>query len=296
MVRTGRTVAAGWRLAGVAGLIVLLAGCGRAFPEPAPDREFADGLSAETLFERTLEAHGGDLREDPRDFNMATDGEWGRMIQRIQPLVADTGFRGRSEERYRPADSLYVREYTGPEGVKHVFRHEGTISVYYNGEFETDPDRVAATAMTIDAGELFHFGPSFVKHRATDLQRLPDRREDGVDYHRVLATIEPGFGFAERDEVVMWIHPETDRLYRVHITLEGFERTQGAHVDTTFLEYEEVGPYVLPSRFEERVRGPLRLHVHDWWVTGRDMDRGWDIEDVRGPGFSGAAEPPAAEE
>jgi len=33
------------------------------------------------------------------------------------------------------------------------------------------------------------------------------------------------------------------------MTLEGFETTRGAHVDTTFLEYLQVGPYLLPSRF-----------------------------------------------
>ncbi|TQE96506.1 MAG: hypothetical protein FKY71_16600, partial [Spiribacter salinus] len=147
----------------------------------------------------------------------------------------------------------------------------------------------AATAMTTDAYLLFQFGPSFIHDRASELTRLPDQREDGVDYRRVLATVRPGFGLAEEDEVVAWFHPETDLLYRVHLTLTGFEATEGAHVDTTFLAYEQVGPFTLPSDLRERVRGPIRIGALDWWLTGFDVNRGWDEEDVRGPGFTGAA-------
>ncbi|WP_018938134.1 MULTISPECIES: hypothetical protein [unclassified Thioalkalivibrio] len=277
------------------GFSVLLAGCGGTFPQPGPDPEFDDGLSAEALFQRTLAAHGGDLRKYPGDLNQATDGEWGRMIQRLQPLVADGKYRGQGEERYRPADDVYAVHYTGPEGTKSVFRHGDEFRLYYDGERSSDRDRIRASAMTTDAGELFHYGPSFVKHRATAMERLADQREGGVNYRRVLATIEPGFGEADEDRVVMWIHPETDLLYRVHVTLNGFGPTQGAHVDTTFLEYAEIEGYTLPTRFEERVRGPLRLFVHEWWVTGRDSGRGWATADVRGPGFSGAAAAAAAD-
>lgn len=275
--------------------VVLLAGCAGTFPEADPGREFDDGLTAEELFARTMAAHGGDLREYEGDLNQSTDGEWGRMVQRVQPLVADGGYRGQGEERYRPADELYAIHYTGPEGTKTVVRQRDDIQVYYDGARSEDEDRIRATAMTTDAGELFHYGPTFVKHRATSMARLEDRREEGVDYRRVLATIQPGFGKAEEDQVVMWIHPESDLLYRVHITLTGFEPTRNAHVDTTFIEYEEVGPYTLPSRFEERVLGPIRLFVHEWWVTARDQDRGWSDDDVRGPEFTGAAERPAGE-
>lgn len=276
------------------GFSVLLGGCAGTFPQPGTEPEFDDGLTADTLFQRTLAAHGGDLRTFEGDLNQANAGDWGRIIQRIQPLVADGEYRGRGEERYRPADDLYAVHYTGSAGTKSVFRRGEEFRVYFDGERSTDPERVRASAMTTDAGELFHYGPSFVKHRATAMERLPDRRDDGVDYYRVLATLEPGFGEAEADQVVMWIHPETDLLYRVHITLNGFEPTQGAHVDTTFLEYAEVEGFTLPTRFEERVRGPLRLFVHEWWVTGRDSKRGWSSADVDGPGFSGAAAPAAA--
>jgi hypothetical protein len=79
----------------------------------------------------------------------------------------------------------------------------------------------------------------------------------------------------------------------VHISLNGFETTIGAHVDTTFLEYRDVAGFVLPVRFHERVRGPLRIDAHAWWITGLDAGRGWRAEDVSGAEFGGAAAAPA---
>ena len=44
-----------------------------------------------------------------------------------------------------------------------------------------------------------------------------------------------------RDDVVLWVDAANDRLYRIHMSLNGFETTVGAHVDTTFLAYREAG-------------------------------------------------------
>lgn len=273
----------------------LLAACATSFPTARPGLAFDDGLDARTLFDRSLAAHGGDLAQAPGDFNLAMAGEWQSLIQRIQPIVTDAGFRITAEERFRPAERLYVVRHEGPLGSKHVVRTPDTIEVFYNGVRETDPQKLRATAMTTDAFQLFHFGPSLVHWRASAMVRMPDAREGGVDYRRVLATLRPGFGEADEDQVVLWIHPDTDLLFRVHLTLNGFETTQGAHVDTTFLAYDRVGPYVFPSRFDERVRGPLRISAHQWWITARDRDRGWTRADVDGPGFTGAAQAPAGE-
>jgi hypothetical protein len=126
------------------------------------------------------------------------------------------------------------------------------------------------------------------------MTRLAEGREDERSYPRILVEIRPGFGEAESDRVIAWIDPETHRLFRVHITLNGFRTTQGAHVDTTFSDYVQMGGYWFPSRFEERVRGPIRIHAHDWRITGRDTDRNWRVEDVAGPEFTGPAAPTAS--
>ncbi len=271
---------------------LLLAGCA-SFPKATPNARFDDGLGAEAIFAACMDAHGGDMREYPGDINLSTDGQWYRLIQRIQPIVSDAGFRVTSQERYRPRDGLYSVHHEGPLGSKQVVRTADGIAVWYNGTRETDPARIRATAMTNDAFRMFHFGPSFVKARATAMVRIADARENGRNYRRLLATVQPGFGEAAQDQVVLWIDAQTSRLFRVHMTLNGFETTQGAHVDTTFLDYQKVGPFLLPVRFHERVRGPLRIDAHDWHTTGIDLDRGWSAADIGGPAFGGAAAQPA---
>lgn len=274
--------------------ILLLGGCG-SFPTAAPAADgHADGLSAQQLIDRSLAAHGGDIREHRGDINLSTDGRWYALIQRIQPVVSDAGFRVTSQERYRPSEGVYAVQHRGPLGRKQVLRTPQGITVHYNGVRETDPAKLRATAMTNDAFRMFHFGPSFVKERARSINRIADAREGGTTYRRLVATLQPGFGEAASDEVVLWFDPRTERLFRIHMTLNGFETTQGAHVDTTFLSYRQVGRYLLPDRFHERVRGPLQIDAHRWWTTGVDIDRGWSIGDVSGPDFSGAAAADAA--
>lgn len=270
---------------------LLLAAC-TSFPDargPAP----ADGLAAQAIFDRCLTAHGGDLRRYPGDINLSTDGHWYRLIQRIQPVVSDARFRVRSQERYRPADGLYAVLHEGPDGTKHVVRTPRDLRVTYNGRPADDAHR-DATAMTNDAFRMFHFGPTFFLDRTTALERLPDAREHGHRYYRLLATLQPGFGHAARDRAVLWIDADTSRLYRIHQTIDGYPTTVGAHVDTTFLEYREAGGYLFPVRFLERVRGPLRIKAHEWRVTGLDLGRGWTAADVEDPaGFRGVAAAPA---
>jgi hypothetical protein len=273
-------------------LVILLAGCA-SFPRATPDDRYDDGLSAEQIFDACMAAHGGDIREYPGDINLSTDGRWYKLIQRIQPIVSDAGFRVISEERYRPRDGLYSVHHEGPLGAKQVVRSGDAITVYYNGAREVEPVKIRATAMTNDAFRMFHFGPGFLKARASSMVRIRDARESGRVYRRLIATVRPGFGESADDQVVLWIDAESSRLFRVHMTLNGFESTQGAHVDTTFLDYRQVGPYLLPVRFHERVRGPLRIDAHDWHTTGIDLDRGWADKDIAGSTFVGTAAPPA---
>ncbi len=275
-------------------LLLTLGGCASFPPNVDGNAHFSDGLGAQQIFDRSLAAHGGDIRNHPGDINLSTDGRWYAVIQRIQPIVTDSGFRITSQERYRPSTGLYAVSHVGPDGTKHVARTREDIDIFYNGVRDSDPLKRSATAMTNDAFRMFHFGPSFVLERATSMQRIADARDSGRRFHRLVATLQPGFGDASEDTVVLWIDTETSLLYRVHMTLNGFETTQGAHVDTTFLEYRRVGPFLLPVKFSERVRGPVRVKAHVWHTTGIDLDRGWSDADVLGPAFTGPASKPAA--
>ena len=284
-----------WSLLSLIAISYTLPGCAsRTFPAPpavdAPATAYTDGLSALEVFDRSLAAHGGDIRKHPGDFNISTDGRWSALIQRIQPLVTDSAFRIRSEERYRPSEELYAVQHSGPSGTKNVVRKTSTLaSVRYNDVVETDQAKLRATAMTNDAFLMFHFGPSYFIDRVDRWQRLSDAEEGGRRYRRLFGEVLPGFGDAVDDRIVVWIDADTDRLFRVHMTLNGFETTQGAHVDTTFLAYRDVAGFLLPVRFRERVRGPLQIKAHTWWITGIDVDRGWSASDVTSGKFKGKA-------
>ncbi len=271
---------------------LLFGGCS-SFPQADSTLRFDDGLEAQSIFDRCLAAHGGDVREWAQDLNFSVDGTWDFLVQRIQPLVADGSFRERSQERIRPSEQLYSVFWTGPEGTKQVVRTPETIEVYTNGLRQSDEAAREASAMTADATQLFHLGPSFLAMRRAEFVRLEDRREDGVTYRRLLTTLRPGFGFSPQDDVVLWIHPDNDRLFRVHLTVDGFRGTRGAHVDTTFLAYRQVGRMLVPVELNERLRGPFRLNVHRWRMTGVDFNRGWDSSAVTGATFEGGAREPA---
>ena len=279
----------------IAAAVLFLAGCASPFPRAtdAPTAPFADGLDAPTIFARTLAAHGGDLHAAGGDLNLAFDGQWDRLIQRIQPVVTDSAYRIRAEERYLPAARLHAVRWQGPAGTKLVVRTPDTIEIFYNGVRDSDDTRRRDAAMTADAFQLFHLGPSFLQARGATFTRLADRTERGVAYHRLHTTLRPGFGFSPADDVVVWIDPTTHRLFRAHLTLNGFETTQGAHVDTTFLAYRSVGPILVPAELNERVRAPLRINAHRWWITGADRNRGWTAADVTGPNFERTAAAPA---
>jgi len=285
-----------WRIRiGALGAAVMLvsAGCATRFPDATRSAAASEPSAAQAIFEQCLAAHGGDIRTYAADLNLSIDGTWSTLIQRIQPIVTDSAYRITAQERYRPSDQLHAVWWQGPAGTKKVLRTPTTVEVSYNGIRELDEKKLQAAAMTADAFQLFHLGPSFLKMRGAAFVRLDDARESGVTYQRLHTTLSPGFGFSPADDVVIWIDPRTSRLFRVHLTLNGFETTRGAHVDTTFLEYRQVGRMLVPTRFSERVRGPIRIHAHDWWMTGADLARGWDETAVSGPDLAGAAAAPA---
>ena len=153
----------GFRLTSFGLLLLIAAGCSTKFPRPAAGTTFPDTLTAESIFEQCLTTHGGDVRTFATDINLSIDGTWGTLIQRIQPVVTDSAFRITSEERFRPRDQLYTAQWRGPAGTKTVVRTPESVEVYYNGMRETAEQKRRASAMTADAFQLFHLGPSLVR-------------------------------------------------------------------------------------------------------------------------------------
>lgn len=266
-------------------LLSFTVGCARTFPRP----DLAccgDGLSGEQIFNRSFTKHGGEHLAELNDLNVGLDGKWKFLITRIQPLVTDHKYRVVSQERLLPNLGVYAAFYTGPAGTKKVVRTRDKVAVFYNDKRSLDDDVLQSTALTADAFFIFLLGPLSLERLAGNFQRLPDTFENDKRYFRIYAQMQPGIGFSSRDEIVLWIDAESFLTYRVHITLEGYATTKGAHVDVTFLEYQGIDRYTFPSKFHERVRGPIAIDAHSWHLTGIDINRGLALEDVDSDGWS----------
>ncbi|WP_124916957.1 hypothetical protein [Alteromonas flava] len=273
----------------------MLNGCAKTSPqfETGP-RTFSDGLTAEHIFQRSWKAHGGEHLTELNDVNVAIDGEWHYLITKIQPLVTDHLYRQTSEERIIVTPRIYSALFNGEAGVKLVYRSESSTRVSYNEEPSQDPQIQAAAALTSDAFYLFTLGPLALTNRVSDWQRLSDSNEDGEGYYRINGVLRPGIGESDQDYITLWVNKRTLLTYRLHITLEGFESTRGAHVDTSYLKYQTFDNYVLPVHFFERVVGPINIDAHEWWYTGIDINRGLTAKDLNGEEWSERAKQAAA--
>ncbi len=285
-------------------VLLLSIGCASSLPtyEGAPERDAE--REAQELLGLAIAAQGGDLYAEVKDIAVAYEGSWWKAVQRVQPVLTDVGHRRSSEERLllaakgrsgdtAPSDTL-AQEHQGPAGRKWVLRRGREVEVRFTSadEREASEEEVAAAALVADVYRMFLTGPSFFRRQGTTLWPMPPIRENGKTYMRLAALLEPGFGFSERDRAVLWIDSESHRLYRTQFSIEGLDSTRGAEVDTTYSGFREVGGYVWPTEFFERVRAPLRLKAHRWQIRGLDLNRGLGEEDLAG-GFSPRAARPA---
>ena len=244
--------------------LLLVAGCAAQFPEPLGSKNPAE---AEDVLEKSIAAHGGYLFEQPGSVRVSYDGEWRNVVKVLQPVLVDAGYRQTSDEMLDLTTAGIVQVHSGPEGTKLVARTAEDVSVLYDDEESLDETTRAASALVADAYTLFLAGPSFIRQRNAGLSMLEPATLDDEAYQRIHAVLEPGFGFSERDEAVLWINEETGLLGLVHFTIDGLASTRGAHVDVAFSEYEEIDGYVWPTEFYERVRAPLRVPAHSWRVV-----------------------------
>jgi len=274
--------------------VLWLSGCAQDFSRPDTLPYTADGPDGPTLFEQSFAAHGGEQIMALQNLNVGMDGKWRFLIKRIQPLVTDYTYRVVSQERILPNEKVYTALYEGPGGTKKVVRGPDSVRVFYNNVESFDNDVLQSTALTADAFFVFSLGPMALRDASDDFVRLADIDYEGKRYQRIYAVLEPGFGYAERDEIVLWLDPQTHLTKRVVITLEGFENTKGAHVDVEFLAFTRRDGFVLPSRFHERVLAPIKIHAHAWHLTGLDINRDYGVKAINGSGYVRGAEPAAA--
>lgn len=259
----------------------LLAACSTAQFPSAP-REVPSEPTASEILSRAQVAAGVDPFERWNDVAVSYEGEWGTVVQMLQPVLTDSEYRSQSEERLLLADGVVAQVHHGTGGTKTVLWDGSTVTVRYDGAATTEQEAVETSALVAEAYEMFLLGPAWLARRGRDWVRLDDASADGRPYYRILGRLRPGFGLSDEDQVVAWFDPETLLLHRVHFTLEGYAGTRGAHVDVTFDGHRKEYGYVWPTHFVERVRSPVDIHAHEWRLVGIDVDRDLTIEDVSG--------------
>ena len=276
-----------------------LAGC--ASPLPLGSRPASDAQAADRLRE-SAGAHGLAAYRQLNDINISYDGQWRPLIDRVQPIVVDAGFRGSSQERLMPAAGVVAQAYTGPRGRKQVRwrRGKGTpdqpgdVAVWFNGTPSTDLAARRAAALVAEGYGLFLLGPLWLADRQLQMQMAGTERVDGRLCDVVNVWMVPGLGMAPMDRVALCIDRVDAVMRRVRFTLEGFAGTQGAVAEVDTFEHERRFGVLWPLRSFERVVHPIALSAHDWHVTGLDVNRGYSMQDLVGPEFTGAAAAPAA--
>ena len=289
------------RALGILALASALAGCGsNVAPIPqTPAAAVHSPADARALLNACVAAHGGAAAYARlRDVNVRFDSHWAAVGPKLQPRLADTGFREGSEERYLAAGNhngwIVGQDHHGPKGEKFVGRYPGGVVVWYNGAESYDPEVKSAASLVTDAYSMFLFGPDFFVQRAASLQKLPDPGDvDGHACDRLLAVLQPGFGLTKEDRVVLYIDRDNHLLRRVSFTLNALDSTQGAEVHVDLLEHQRIAGVIFPTRFYERIDRPVGLDAHRWQLLGFDVNRGYAVGDIAGPKFLDKAAAPA---
>lgn len=202
---------------------------------------------------------------------VAYEGEWTRIVPKLQPELVNADYRKSSREVYFPRLNRVEQTHTGPRGTKTVRRIPGKVEVHlpvYRQPTEVEKD---AAALVADAYTMFTFGADYLLARGRDWRIWPamKRQEiDGDPCSLVFGTLRPGVGRSEEDRVIAWISQRDHRLRRVQFTLNGLESTAGADVDVTFSDFQP-GPQGTewPRQFLETVRRPLTVKAHEWRMT-----------------------------
>lgn len=279
-----------------------LAGCAA----PLPDL-VEPSAGAEAILRSSAEAHGLAAFRRLHDVNVSYAGEWPPIIDRLQPVLVDRGFRLTSEERLLPRLGLVAQAHRGPEGAKQVMRRSaplprGEVRVWFNGVESQEEERRAAAALVADGYALFLLGPLLLAggwatqrglvlaSAGTERVALDDRR---VACDVLRADVAPGLGVAPSERLALWIDREERLMRRVRFSLDGLASTRGAVAEVDCHDHVAHGGVRWPTRFRERLLRPLPLRVHDWRLTGLDLDRGIAREEVEGVAFTGRAAVPA---
>jgi hypothetical protein len=278
----------------LAGSVAFLAACS-SMPVP---RGSTSEPAALALLDASQRAHGKDAFAAIRDLNVSYDGKWFPLVTRLQPVLTDITFRKSSEERTLFAEGVVAQTHTGEAGKKNVLRVNvstgTTASVWYNGNAESNQEKIDAAHLVVEAYQLFLY-PAFYVQRASVIELAGSDNVNGRECDLLLAVLRPGIGRSIEDRVVLYIDRQDKLVRRVRLTLEGLASTQGAVVDVDHDKFVETAGVKWPTHFYEALVKPFPgLPAHDFSLTGLDVNRGLAKTDFATGAFSERAAKPAA--
>lgn len=278
------------RLFLIALLLPLFGGCAsRGIPQTESTGEQA---AARALLQKSAEAHGLAAFRQINDLNVGYAGEWYELANRVQATLVDPEFRQGSQERMLLKEPVIISQrHSGPLGSKQVVRTQNGVQVYYNDVPASNPDVLAAAALVADGYRLFLTGPFYFLDGNLSLETAASEDVEGRSCFTLVAVRRPGHGLSAEDRYQLFIDSENHLLRRVRFTMEGLASTQGAIAEVDFFDHQEIAGVIWPTRFYERLRKPIpNLPVHDWRLTGFDINRGLSESDISGKSFSPKAE------
>ena len=283
----------------------LLQGCAAPLA-PLGDKATAPGARA--LLAASAQAHGLPALAAINDVSVSYAGAFHGVVGRLQPDLVDAGFRGRSQERLLLRDRVAAQAHAGPEGAKQVVREagagtQGSIRVWFNGVEALDRPRRDAAALVADCYSLFLLGPMLLAGQWAADRTLAmavsgtgrvtvDGQGHDCDVLRV--RLQPGLGMSEGDDLALYIDRAERLMRRLRFTLNGFQPTRGAVAEVDAWGHVPLHGVRWPAQYEERLLRPLPLPVHEWRLTGLDVNRGLDRAALNGPALAGGAARPAS--
>jgi hypothetical protein len=286
-------------------LMPLVGGCRASLPDWT-NGSTQDALS---LLHDSATAHGLPAYPAINDVNVSYAGHWRLLVARVQPTLVDSGFRGGSEERLLLREGVIAQSHSGAKGHKQVVRVSmpdggSSTHVWFNGEEAHDKDRIDAAALVAEAYALFLLGPLLLTVNETPRRDIQAALAGTAEVRQPRQThvcdvlnlrVRPGIGNSESDQLALYIDRQSRLMRRVRMTLNGLESTRGALVDVDTFEHRSLQGLMWPTAFHERLLRPAPLDVHEWRLTGLDVNREESPAEVTGPAFTGKAAPPAVQ-
>jgi hypothetical protein len=277
-------------------MVGVLSGCSSPLPVSLTARSTPAAIA---LLNESAAAHGLSAYKALNDISFSHDGSWRLLIDKIQPVLVDRGFRGRSEDRLLPRDGVIAQASSGPAGRKFVLRrpgsHEfGEVRVWFNGEEARDAERRAAAALVADLYRLTLLGPMLLAERNPLVELGDIERVNNLPCDVLRVQLAPGLGHSPIDHLALFVDRQERLLRRLRFSLEGLQSTKGSVHEVDLFDHQALHGMRLPTRFAELRVQPTMIPVRDWRLTGLDVNRGFSAADLARPELGGSARQAAA--